>query len=61
MAGKFSHQLAIEPNISSHTLLLNWLKSYQAFGIMGLQPKPKGRKAMSYSNNQAEKQANKQN
>lgn len=49
--GKSLTQLAIELNLPQPALLSNWLKSYQSFGIMGLTPKPKGRKAMSNKQN----------
>lgn len=48
--GKSLTQLSIELNLPQPALLSNWLKSYQTFGIMGLEPKPKGRKAVSNSN-----------
>lgn len=51
MTGKSLTQLAIELNISNPALLSNWLKSYKAFGIIGLEPKPKGRKPMSNKHN----------
>ncbi|STZ01480.1 Transposase and inactivated derivatives [Moraxella lacunata] len=49
--GKSLTQLAIELNLPQPSLLSTWLKSYQAFGIMGLIPKPKGKKAMSNKHN----------
>ncbi|WP_029102009.1 helix-turn-helix domain-containing protein [Moraxella caprae] len=49
--GKSLTKLAIELNLPTPSLLSNWLKSYQTFGIMGLTPKPKGRKAMSNKHN----------
>lgn len=49
--GKSLTQLAIELNLPQPALLSNWLKPYQSFGIMGLTPKPKGRKAMSNKHN----------
>lgn len=49
--GKSLTQLAIELNLPQPALLSNWLRSYQSFGIMGLEPKPKGRKAMSNKHN----------
>ncbi|STZ08256.1 Transposase and inactivated derivatives [Moraxella caprae] len=49
--GKSLTQLSIELNLPTPSLLSNWLKSYQTFGIMGLEPKPKGRKAMSNKHN----------
>ncbi|AKG15665.2 hypothetical protein AAX09_06650 [Moraxella bovoculi] len=45
--GKSLTKLAIELNLPTPSLLSNWLKSYQTLGIMGLEPKPEGRKAMS--------------
>lgn len=51
LLGKSLTQLAIELNLPQPALLSNWLKSYQSFGIMGLEPKPKGRKEMSNKRN----------
>ncbi|VEG13977.1 helix-turn-helix domain-containing protein [Moraxella cuniculi] len=51
LLGKSLTQLAIELNLPQPALLSNWLKSYQSFGIMGLTPKPKGRKVMSNKHN----------
>ncbi|STZ03879.1 helix-turn-helix domain-containing protein [Moraxella equi] len=59
--GKSLTKLAIELNLPQPSLLSNWLKSYQTFGIMGLEPKPKGRKAMSnkHSTNKSKTSKNK--
>ena len=58
LAGKSIRTLAIELNISNHGLLCQWLKAYQTHGIMGLTPKPKGRRPMSKSTNKSDKAAN---
>ena len=55
LLGKSLTQLSIELNLPQPSLLSNWLKAYQTFGIMGLEPKPKGRKAMSNSKHKASK------
>ncbi|STZ08646.1 Transposase and inactivated derivatives [Moraxella caprae] len=49
--GKSLTKLAIELNLPQPDLLSNWLKLYQSFGIMGVTPKPKGRKAVSNKHN----------
>ena len=59
LAGKSIRTLAIELNISNHGLLYQWLKAYQTHGIMGLTPKPKGRKSMTTSTNKSDKAAKK--
>ncbi|UTO04866.1 helix-turn-helix domain-containing protein [Moraxella sp. FZLJ2107] len=46
LAGKSIRTLAIELNISNPSVLFQWLKAYQTHGIMGLYPKPKGRKSV---------------
>lgn len=51
LLGKSLTQLAIALNLPQPALLSNWLKSYQTFGIMGLEPKPKGRKAVNKTKN----------
>ena len=55
LAGKSIRTLAIELNISNPSVLFQWLKAYQTHGIMGLTPKPKGRKAMTQSTNKKAK------
>ncbi len=57
LAGKSIRTLAIELNISNHGLLYQWLKAYQTHGIMGLTPKPKGRRPMTTSTNKSDKAA----
>ncbi|OOS26861.1 helix-turn-helix domain-containing protein [Moraxella pluranimalium] len=57
LAGQSIRTLAIELNISNHGLLCQWLKAYQTHGIMGLTPKPKGRRPMSKSTNKSDKAA----
>lgn len=59
LAGKSIRTLAIELNISNPSVLHQWLKAYQTHGIMGLTPKPKGRKAMTSSTNKKSKVAKK--
>lgn len=51
LLGKSLTKLAIELNLPQPSLLSSWLRSYQTFGIMGLEPKPKGRKIMSNKHN----------
>ena len=51
--------MAIELNISNPSVLFQWLKAYQTHGIMGLTPKPKGRKSMTTSTNKSDKAAKK--
>ena len=57
LAGKSIRTLAIELNISNPSVLFQWLKAYQTHGIMGLTPKPKGRKSMTTSTNKSDKAA----
>ncbi|OOS26083.1 helix-turn-helix domain-containing protein [Moraxella pluranimalium] len=59
LAGKSIRTLAIELNISNPSVLFQWLKAYHTHGIMGLTPKPKGRKSMTTSTNKSDKAAKK--
>ncbi|UTO05666.1 helix-turn-helix domain-containing protein [Moraxella sp. FZLJ2107] len=57
LSGKSMPTVATELNISSPSVLFQWLKAYQTHGIMGLTPKPKGRRPMSKSTNKSDKVA----
>lgn len=48
--GKSMPTVATELNISSPSVLHQWLKAYQTHGIMGLTSKPKGRQSMLKTN-----------
>ena len=58
LAGKSIRTLAIELNISSPSVLCQWLKAYQTHGIMGLTSKPKGRRPMTTSTNKSDQATN---
>ncbi len=42
--------VATKLNISSPSVLFQWLKAYQTHGIIGLKPKAKGRQPMHKTN-----------
>ncbi|OOS26243.1 helix-turn-helix domain-containing protein [Moraxella pluranimalium] len=50
LAGKSMPTVATELNISSPSVLFQWLKAYQTHGIMGLHPKHKGKQSMLKTN-----------
>ncbi|OOS26077.1 helix-turn-helix domain-containing protein [Moraxella pluranimalium] len=50
LSGKSMSTVATKLNISSPSVLFQWLKAYQTHGIMGLTPKPKGRQSMLKTN-----------
>ena len=50
LSGKSMPTVATELNISSPSVLFQWLKAYQTHGIMGLHPKRKGRQSMPKTN-----------
>lgn len=46
LSGKSMPTVASKLNISSPSVLFQWLKAYQTHGIMGLTPKHKGKQSM---------------
>ena len=54
LAGESVKALAVELNLN-YSILYQWLKAYNQYGIMGLYPKPKGRIPVSTVSDKSDK------